>query len=117
MVSTLFHGPNGTVHNGWKDVGSHIGKKPWAITGRYVERGMTVFFVLEITMRVLAEKGNFLGGTRQDVVWNVFDSLLVIQSVCLWALKDFWFVEVCKLMLCVRLGRLLRFFKILRRVP
>eukprot|EP00811_Abedinium_folium_P035383 NODE_817_length_2749_cov_8.062166.p1 GENE.NODE_817_length_2749_cov_8.062166~~NODE_817_length_2749_cov_8.062166.p1 ORF type:complete len:806 (+),score=136.61 NODE_817_length_2749_cov_8.062166:120-2537(+) len=76
----------------------------------------TAFFVVELTMRVLAERREFLCG--RDIFWNVVDTLLIVSASLELALSmggarigfNFSVWRIC------RVFRLARLLKIIRKI-
>ncbi|CAK0834697.1 unnamed protein product, partial [Prorocentrum cordatum] len=51
----------------------------WEAWFRWVDRAVVCFFIAEVCLRILAERGDFLRGPNK--AWNIFEALIVTGSI------------------------------------
>lgn len=79
----------------------------------YTEYGFALFFLLELILRLIAERSEFI--FSEDCAWNLFDTFLVLLSIIDVALGMFTEAEAVNLSFARSL-RIFRFARILRIV-
>eukprot|EP00927_Polykrikos_kofoidii_P082170 TRINITY_DN80_c0_g1_i2.p1 TRINITY_DN80_c0_g1~~TRINITY_DN80_c0_g1_i2.p1 ORF type:complete len:784 (-),score=171.80 TRINITY_DN80_c0_g1_i2:322-2406(-) len=89
----------------------HLHDEMWRTIGKF----FTVYFAIELFVRIIVERWKFVYG--QEWMWNLFDSLLVLQSIVDWLMESFGFFKHGMPSFNVtRILRIFRFVKILRLV-
>jgi len=80
------------------------GKCVWT----YIEDGFAIFFFIELTLRIVAYKLDFFRSS--DVLFNILDTLLVIQSLL--PTDGYQFLRICRILRFTRIFRILRVMKL-----
>eukprot|EP00811_Abedinium_folium_P020589 NODE_2957_length_2115_cov_7.426056.p1 GENE.NODE_2957_length_2115_cov_7.426056~~NODE_2957_length_2115_cov_7.426056.p1 ORF type:complete len:656 (+),score=87.57 NODE_2957_length_2115_cov_7.426056:92-2059(+) len=88
----------------------------WMMVTGYM---FTIWFMIEITIRLVAECAFFFSSSNPDFGWNIFDSIVVLTSLMedlghAGVSIDFKFLRALRLLRLARAMRIVRFFSELR---
>lgn len=91
---------------------------------RVLDLFFTIFFALELVLRLVAEHTAFFKCSNKNMAWNVFDTLIIVSAVLeeimqalssdMLTMQAMRSIRVLKLIRIIRVVRLLRFFHDLR---